>query len=296
MAKLRIQLLPVCYTYKVRLERGKRDFWIGGRKLRGTWMWDSSHTSLQYYTNWGSGEPNDRYSEESCIEMYHHDNYQWNDEACYEHNYFICEQPYIHGPYVPVVPTTTKLWFTWQIVTDKPYVPPTTATTTSTTTSTTTTTTPVPPTTKHLQMVTLPHSPQNSQHTSCQSDWIRFDTSCYLFAKDITYDWVESGHFCSLFGASLASIETEMENNFIRQHLLNIGRPVDFWVGGTDIVTEGDWKWITSQKPVMYSDWYPGKPSDFHHNVNCLELLHNYQYHWNDQDCHVVNHFICEMP
>ncbi|XP_061171068.1 macrophage mannose receptor 1-like [Saccostrea echinata] len=271
-------------------------FWLGGSdaRLPGVWMWSTSRKMLMY-TNWAPGEPNHYHShQEHCLNLHYYTRsnvYLWNDESCAEPCYPICEQP---NP--------------WIRYTDKPSVPTTTTTSSTTTTTaapttttttplpTTTTTTPLPPTTKHLQMVTLPQNPQTTDHTSCQSGWIRFGSSCYLFATDISYDWVESGHFCTLFGASLASIETDIENNFIRQQLLSIAKSVDFWVGGTDILTEGDWKWMTSQKPITYFDWYPGRPNDFHHNVNCLELHHNYKYQWNDQDCRVLNHFICEMP
>ncbi|XP_062614237.1 macrophage mannose receptor 1-like [Saccostrea cucullata] len=262
-------------------------FWLGGSdaKPSGVWMWSTSRKMLMY-TNWAPGEPNDYHThQEHCLNLHyytHYNSYLWNDEQCPEHCYPICEQP---NP--------------WIRFTDKPYVPVATTTTSTTKTTTavptTTTTTHLPSTSKHLQMVTLPQNPQNSQLANCQSGWIRFSSSCYIFATDISYDWVESGHFCTLFGASLASIETDIENNFIRQELLSIAKSADFWVGGTDIMSEGDWKWATSQKPVTYSDWYPGRPSDSHHNVNCLELSHNYRYQWNDQDCRVQNHFICEM-
>ncbi|XP_062577477.1 perlucin-like [Saccostrea cucullata] len=180
--------------------------------------------------------------------------------------------PGANGQFIPLGPVPSKT-----------NIPPTTTTTTA------------PPSTNHFHFITLPQSPQSTHSIGCPDGWTRYDSRCYFFATHIAHDWVESAHYCSQFGATLATIESERENNFIRQHLLDFAKPVDFWVGGTDTVIEGDWQWVTSQNIMTYSDWYPGNPSNFHHSENCLELLHNYKYHWNDQDCRVVNQFICEM-
>ncbi|XP_062617373.1 uncharacterized protein LOC134279047 [Saccostrea cucullata] len=140
-----------------------------------TWIWASLQTSISHYTGWSVGEPNNKLHDESCIELNHMKHYQWNDERCTEHNYFICEQPdashiNINKPNIPHVPTTTKNWLTLQTSTTKPpYVPPinsTPAITTviSSTTPPTTTNSEAPPTTKRLQFVTLPRNQQNSLH------------------------------------------------------------------------------------------------------------------------------------
>lgn len=70
-------------------------FWLGANDLasEGSWVW-SSGTALSY-TKWGPGEPNNS-NNEDCAEL-RLTNFSglkpgdWNDSACTDPKYFICE-------------------------------------------------------------------------------------------------------------------------------------------------------------------------------------------------------------
>lgn len=68
------------------------DAWIGGTDERheGTWMWlfgDDPFT----YSNWNSGEPNNKNSNEDCLQFYHDKGNKWNDLPCdHKINGYIC--------------------------------------------------------------------------------------------------------------------------------------------------------------------------------------------------------------
>ena len=49
------------------------------------------------------------------------------------------------------------------------------------------------------------------------------------------------------------------------------GRPL--WIGGSDVDSEGNWKWMTSQILFNYTDWYPGEPNNYGGNEDCLYVL-----------------------
>ena len=71
----------------------------------------------------------------------------------------------------------------------------------------------------------------------------------------------------------------------------------DFWVGGTDVITEGDWIWVLSQTPIIYySHWAHYEPNNLGGSENCLEISYGHHYFWNDDSCSRAEFFICEQP
>ncbi|XP_061169376.1 perlucin-like [Saccostrea echinata] len=130
----------------------------------------------------------------------------------------------------------------------------------------------------------------------CPAPWIHFHTSCYVFATGYPEDWTEAGSFCNRMGAKLAEIETAEENNFLRLHAIDNYQQTggSFWIGGTDVLIDGQWIWITTQKRMSYTDWNPGEPNGALRE-SCL-MLHNGKsnFHWNDQPCDSKLFFICE--
>lgn len=67
-----------------------------------------------------------------------------------------------------------------------------------------------------------------------------------------------------------------------------------FWVGGTDVLVDGQWIWISSQEKIQYTDWVPGEPNGGTRE-GCLMLYGGkFNFHWNDANCHSLQFFICE--
>lgn len=83
-----------------------------------------------------------------------------------------------------------------------------------------------------------------------------------------------------------------LENICIQKCLL-LGQ---FWIGGNDIDAEGQWRWVTSGNPLTFTDWAPGEPNNTGGNEDCLLLLPNTAYQWNDATCSTRSLYICETP
>ncbi|XP_071361310.1 CD209 antigen-like protein A isoform X2 [Trachinotus anak] len=71
-----------------------RNKWIGltDRDTEGVWKWvDGSPLTKSY---WGQGEPNNfRGTKEDCVEIrFHEGQNSWNDKACGDNNFWICEK------------------------------------------------------------------------------------------------------------------------------------------------------------------------------------------------------------
>ncbi|NXX49726.1 LYAM3 protein, partial [Tricholaema leucomelas] len=73
-----------------------RYYWIGIRKLGGTWTWVGTKKALtKEAENWAVGEPNNRRSNQDCVEIYikrPRESGKWNDEPCHRRKKALCYQ------------------------------------------------------------------------------------------------------------------------------------------------------------------------------------------------------------
>lgn len=67
--------------------------------------------------------------------------------------------------------------------------------------------------------------------------------------------WTDARQACLNMGGHLVTVTTSAENNFIF-NLWPSG-----WIGLTDEVTEGVWRWVTGET-YSYSSWNPGEPNN----------------------------------
>jgi len=74
--------------------------------------------------------------------------------------------------------------------------------------------------------------------------------------------------------------------------------PAKFWVGGNDLVTEGQWMWAKTHTRIIdtgYQNWDSGQPDNSDGSgENCMELSKSSHWRWNDETCEHEKYFICE--
>lgn len=72
--------------------------WIDGTDalVEGEWVWTTTGKAITTddYQKWFPGEPNSNGKGEDCMDLLHHENYNWNDESCEVMNNFLCETRY----------------------------------------------------------------------------------------------------------------------------------------------------------------------------------------------------------
>ena len=67
--------------------------------------------------------------------------------------------------------------------------------------------------------------------------------------------WTDARTACTNMGGHLVTVTTSAENNFI------FGLWPSGWIGLTDELTEGTWRWVTGET-YSYTSWNPGEPNN----------------------------------
>ena len=98
-------------------------------------------------------------------------------------------------------------------------------------------------------------------------------------------------------GAKLVKIETDKENDFIKNKYLNTSGI--YWIGLSDIDNEGEWKWTDGTGLTGYKKWKSGQPNNVG-NQDCVAILEgdytngHYNAEWNDLKCSRQLGYICK--
>ncbi|NWW84548.1 CL17A protein, partial [Rhynochetos jubatus] len=124
--------------------------------------------------------------------------------------------------------------------------------------------------------------------TSCPAGWHQFAKTCYFFSAT-TKPWLAAKDSCAHFNAHLATVDTEQENKFLSNHIMEMRV---FWLGLTDVHKEGDWQWVDGRS-VSLSFWNSGEPNNVgEHGEHCSTIYSNGR--WNDVVCSSPEAWICE--
>uniref|UniRef100_A0A673Y8N2 CD209 antigen-like protein E n=1 Tax=Salmo trutta TaxID=8032 RepID=A0A673Y8N2_SALTR len=124
----------------------------------------------------------------------------------------------------------------------------------------------------------------------CQEGWRYFDSSLYFLSSE-KKTWKESRQDCLDRGADLVIINSKEEQTF----LFNLKKRV--WIGLTDSVNEGTWKWV-DDTPLTTRYWHKPQPDNAGHtgNEDCVEIRTDQRplEAWNDMSCDSKLNWICE--
>ncbi|XP_071143096.1 perlucin-like [Mytilus edulis] len=127
---------------------------------------------------------------------------------------------------------------------------------------------------------------------------------CYRIFSKVRASWFEAKTYCNVAGGDLATIESKEEELYIESELrkehgnVSAGTPENYWLDGSDILTEGEWRWMSeegeSRLITGYTRWAPGQPDNAGTQEHCLEIRYTFGVLWNDYQCQVQQNFICK--
>lgn len=124
-------------------------------------------------------------------------------------------------------------------------------------------------------------------YSSCPPKWKVKENTCYYFSSR-TNTWRESLSYCIEQHAHLVSVESDEEQGFLRDNIIDKGT---HWLGMTDIEQEGKWRWNEDSKLVTISFWDIDEPKKGY-NKNCGLMYSNGS--WASAACSLSYHWICK--
>ncbi|XP_072395613.1 C-type lectin 37Db-like [Diabrotica undecimpunctata] len=103
--------------------------------------------------------------------------------------------------------------------------------------------------------------------------------------------------FCRYHDMNLLNIETQEENNFLEEKLLEAGPPNEFFLTSfTRIPDNKLWISLTSGKSLQYFNWQKDEPNNVVKEEQCILVrVENKQLKWYDGFCWTPYYFICEV-
>lgn len=96
---------------------------------------------------------------------------------------------------------------------------------------------------------------------------------------DVSVPYTVAEEFCEDKGGHLATITSEEENNTIYKNIPS--KDWDYYVGASDIVKEGDFKWLTGER-FSYSNWDTNEPSNMYIDTAESYITIKASGKWND--------------
>ncbi|XP_023930741.1 macrophage mannose receptor 1-like [Lingula anatina] len=142
----------------------------------------------------------------------------------------------------------------------------------------------------------------------CPEGWLESPVSDYCFQfnpKRISKTWAEARKACQARLGDLAWYENTEERSFIVKTAGRMSQADPeteaFWVGLTDEVKEGEWKWVSEKAGTGSSliDWAHNEPNGAN-SENCGEVLVKSDSFnvgkMNDKDCYSPFPYICKRP
>ncbi|XP_054288450.1 C-type lectin 37Db isoform X2 [Macrosteles quadrilineatus] len=115
-------------------------------------------------------------------------------------------------------------------------------------------------------------------------------------------NWYRAAQYCRYHGMHLASINSQEENDKLEKHIRDFGLGHEhFWTSGTDQAEEGTFFWMSTGRPVTFTNWNTGEPNNFRYEngeeEHCLELWNRdgKGLKWNDSPCSFETFFVCEV-
>ncbi|XP_073342129.1 perlucin-like protein [Pagrus major] len=134
--------------------------------------------------------------------------------------------------------------------------------------------------------------------TECPDKWLHVGEQCFFMSPD-RQDFATSKQKCQEIGGHLAILTNAEDHDAVEKEGRRIGGLyTNYWIGLTDIETEGIWKWV-DDSPLLRSFWNLEKHEP-DNNVSGGEegedcaVVDSYSQSWYDVPCNFSYPRICQ--
>ncbi|CAH1772722.1 unnamed protein product [Owenia fusiformis] len=134
----------------------------------------------------------------------------------------------------------------------------------------------------------IPNYSSNTTVEKCPPSSVQYEGTCYTFIKQ-QMTWHQAELTCLTLGGHLVAIETQSEQDFIVGYLDdNDMKGFDYWIGANDLIQEGQFIWVGTNKPLSYTTWADingPQPDNNKGKEHCVHLRDIHDLNWNDINC-----------
>ncbi|RWS20198.1 echinoidin-like protein, partial [Leptotrombidium deliense] len=122
----------------------------------------------------------------------------------------------------------------------------------------------------------------NASTDRCNDGWKRFENKCFLLINTASNRELNLRQ-CLAFNATLVSINSEKENDFVFNTIKNFDSY--FWLSGIRLSKgKAEFKWINNAN-VNYTNWNEGQPNDLNISDDDCLMISSIDGKWFDYSC-----------
>uniref|UniRef100_A0A023EFS7 Putative secreted protein n=1 Tax=Aedes albopictus TaxID=7160 RepID=A0A023EFS7_AEDAL len=113
-------------------------------------------------------------------------------------------------------------------------------------------------------------------------------------------NWTEAVERCDCYRMQLAVVDTAEKHDAVAQAIYSSAVFsqwwTDVWIGASDILEEGVFRWKSTGETLNYTNWKAGQPNNYDGEEHCVHLqyISKVGFKWNDDQCSKKKYFICE--
>ena len=117
--------------------------------------------------------------------------------------------------------------------------------------------------------------------------------------------WYEAEHYCKKEGGKLVEIDSAVENTALVDEINERGyteKEMHFWIGLTDLASEGDWRLASNGLRPSFQNWIVGQPNNNKEEQHCARIKMKPNEHfdsdrnkWSDIKCWENHYALCEF-
>jgi hypothetical protein len=120
---------------------------------------------------------------------------------------------------------------------------------------------------------------------------------CIAYFEQVA-TWLEARNVCIGVDGDLGVPTSMQENDLMWPIATNLLLEPDAWIGGTDVGSEGDFTWVTSEA-FSYTHFRAGEPNNGGTSgiqEDCLVIEDDTAGTWDDRPCTRDYPFFCDIP
>ncbi|XP_052761459.1 perlucin-like protein [Mya arenaria] len=131
----------------------------------------------------------------------------------------------------------------------------------------------------------------------CPDGWVPNGASCYKFHNEEAITFIEAQESCNRDESYLVHVDDDVENTFLVNTVQTLMPINSWWIGLTDNDTEGVFQWVDDMANITYQHFNAHQPDDHasRHDEDCVIIWHAQHWGWNDANCKLHFHYVCEI-